>query len=143
VKVLTGESPGDAKLLTSIEAGDRTAFETLYLRYAAWLMLRLRYRCADDALVDDVVQETFLAVWRGTAKFRDQPQGDVAGWLWRIGCRRLVDALRDMVPSSDCRRCWLDDGRAMSRRQRNKCCSESNTVVSPERPPGCRPGCGR
>jgi len=42
--------------------------------------------------VDDVVQETFLAIWRGTARYRED--GDVAGWLWRIGARRLVDALR-------------------------------------------------
>ncbi|GGM53778.1 hypothetical protein GCM10011608_43360 [Micromonospora sonchi] len=31
-------------------------------------MLRLRYRCADETLVDDVVQETFLDLWRGGAE---------------------------------------------------------------------------
>ncbi|GAA3497299.1 RNA polymerase sigma factor [Streptomyces prasinosporus] len=47
------------------------------------------------ALVDDVVQETFLAVWRGTARWREDAAGaDAAGWLWRIASRRLVDALR-------------------------------------------------
>ena len=56
-------------------------------------MLRLRYRCADETLVDDVVQETFLDLWRGGAH-RYRERGDVAGWLWRIGSRRLVDALR-------------------------------------------------
>jgi RNA polymerase sigma-70 factor (ECF subfamily) len=29
---------------------------------------------------------------RGAARYRDD--GDVAGWLWRIGSRRLVDAAR-------------------------------------------------
>nr|WP_203634926.1 RNA polymerase sigma factor [Streptomyces sp. SID10815] len=71
---------------------DRRAFEELYRRYAPWLAARLRGRCADPAMVDDVVQETFLALWRGKAVYRED--GDVAGWLWRIGARRLVDALR-------------------------------------------------
>jgi RNA polymerase sigma-70 factor (ECF subfamily) len=85
-------SPSDTELLAAIAARDRAAFEAFYRRYAPWLTARLRYRCPDGALVDDAVQETFLAVWRGTARYREQ--GDVAGWLWQIGFRRLVDAVR-------------------------------------------------
>jgi hypothetical protein len=55
----------------------------------------MRGRCADAGIVDDVVQETFLAVWRGTARHREEGySGDAAGWLWRIAARRLVDAVR-------------------------------------------------
>ncbi|MFD4502002.1 RNA polymerase sigma factor [Streptomyces sp. NPDC058457] len=83
----------DGELLRAIAAdADRRAFEELYRRYAPWLTARLRGRCADPSVVDDVVQETFLAVWRGTARYHEE--GDAAGWLWRIGSRRLVDALR-------------------------------------------------
>lgn len=83
----------NGELLRRIAAErDRRAFEELYRRYAPWLAARLRGRCADPAMVDDVVQETFLAVWRGKAVYRED--GDVAGWLWRIGARRLIDALR-------------------------------------------------
>jgi RNA polymerase sigma-70 factor (ECF subfamily) len=88
-----GELP-DGELLSRVAAGDRDAFEAFYRRHATWLTLRLRYRCADGAVVDDVVQETFLAVWRGTARYREQQTGDVTGWLWRIGSRRLIDSLR-------------------------------------------------
>jgi RNA polymerase sigma-70 factor, ECF subfamily len=85
--------PSDADLLALAATGDRAAFEAFYRRHAVWLTLRLRYRCADEALVDDVVQETFLDLWHGgAARYRDK--GDVAGWLWRIGSRRLIDALR-------------------------------------------------
>jgi RNA polymerase sigma-70 factor (ECF subfamily) len=94
VSVPPGKPPSDAELLASIGAGDRAAFEVLYRRYAPWLVARLRYRCPDPALVDDAVQETFLAVWRGSARYRQQPRGDVAGWLWQIGFRRLVDLIR-------------------------------------------------
>lgn len=86
----------DGELLRAIAADrDRRAFEELYRRYAPWLTARLRGRCADPAMVDDVVQETFLAVWRGKAHYREQAAAaDAAGWLWRIGSRRLIDALR-------------------------------------------------
>ncbi|MDQ1018183.1 MULTISPECIES: RNA polymerase sigma factor [Streptomyces] len=87
------ETRSDGELLRAVAAdADRRAFEELYRRYAPWLRARLRGRCADVGVVDDVVQETFLAVWRGKARYREE--GDVAGWLWRIGSRRLVDALR-------------------------------------------------
>ncbi|MEV6632501.1 RNA polymerase sigma factor [Actinoplanes sp. NPDC051470] len=87
-------TPADAELLARVTTGDRAAFEAFYQRHATWLVLRLRYRCADTELVDDVVQETFLAVWRGTARYRTEHGGDVSGWLWRIGTRRLIDSLR-------------------------------------------------
>jgi RNA polymerase sigma-70 factor (ECF subfamily) len=87
------ETRSDGELLRAIAAdADRRAFEELYRRYAPWLTARLRGRCADAGVVDDVVQETFLAVWRGTASYREE--GDAAGWLWRIGSRRLIDTLR-------------------------------------------------
>jgi RNA polymerase sigma-70 factor, ECF subfamily len=94
VSALPGKSPSDAELLAATAAGDRSAFEAFYRRYAPWLAARLRYRCPDATLVEDAVQETFLAVWRGSARYREQPRGDVASWLWQIGFRRLVDAIR-------------------------------------------------
>ncbi|MFE9650835.1 RNA polymerase sigma factor [Streptomyces sp. NPDC006365] len=87
------ETRSDGELLRAVAAdGDRRAFEELHRRYAPWLTARLRGRCSDAGVVDDVVQETFLAVWRGSARYRKD--GDVAGWLWRIGSRRLIDELR-------------------------------------------------
>jgi len=93
VTQLSGPTPTDAELLSSVARGDRAAFELFFRRHAAWLTLRLRYRCPDRTLVDDIVQETFLAIWRDSARYRDEGAG-VAGWLWRIGLRRLVDAQR-------------------------------------------------
>jgi RNA polymerase sigma-70 factor (ECF subfamily) len=84
----------DEELIGAAAAGDRAAFEKLYRRHAPWLILRLRYRCADSSLVDDVVQETFLAIWHGKARFQTQKNGDLAGWLWRIASRRLIDIMR-------------------------------------------------
>ncbi len=87
----------DPALLRRVADGDRRALETLYERHAGWLLVRLGRRCADPGLVDEVVQDTFVAVWRSAAKYAGQ--GEVAAWIWGIGVRRLVDALR-RVPST-------------------------------------------
>jgi RNA polymerase sigma-70 factor (ECF subfamily) len=82
----------DAEVLAAVAAGDRLALAVLYQRHAAWLLLRLSRRCADAGVVDDVLQDTFVAVWQGAAKYSGR--GEVAAWVWGIGIRRLVDALR-------------------------------------------------
>jgi RNA polymerase sigma-70 factor (ECF subfamily) len=82
----------DVALLAATGEGDRTALETLYRRHMGWLYLRLARRCADPGLVEEAVQDTFLAVWQQAARFRGE--GDVGAWLWGIGIRRLIDRLR-------------------------------------------------
>lgn len=82
----------DADLLRAVAAGDRDALRHLYDRHAPWLVLRLSRRCHDSGLVDEVVQDTFLAVWRGARRW--DGSGEPAAWIWGIGVRRLVDALR-------------------------------------------------
>jgi RNA polymerase sigma-70 factor (ECF subfamily) len=82
----------DAALLAAVAEGDRRAFEELYARHAAWLVVRLSRRCADAGLVDEVVQDTFVAVWRGAQRWA--ARGEVAAWIWGIGIRQLLDRLR-------------------------------------------------
>lgn len=82
----------DADLIAAIGGGDALALRVLYERHAAWLLVRLSHRCADPALVEEVVQDTFLAVWKGARRYRGQ--GEVPAWIWGIGIRRLIDRLR-------------------------------------------------
>jgi RNA polymerase sigma-70 factor, ECF subfamily len=82
----------DADLLRAVADGDRGALEPLYARHAPWLLLRLQRRCADAGLVDEVVQDTFVAVWRSAGRY--DGSGPVAAWIWGIGVRRLVDGVR-------------------------------------------------
>jgi len=82
----------DDALLREVARGDRAALEALYKRHAPWLVLRLSRRCADPGLVEEVVQDTFVAVWRGAGRYRGT--GEVAAWIWGIGIRRLIDRLR-------------------------------------------------
>ena len=89
---MTVHAEADELLLRAVAGGDRRALETLYRRHAPWLVLRLSRRCADPGLVEEVVQDTFVAVWRGAGRYRGT--GEVAAWIWGIGIRRLIDRLR-------------------------------------------------
>jgi RNA polymerase sigma-70 factor, ECF subfamily len=42
--------------------------------------------------VEEVVQDTFLAVWRRPDRYAGT--GEVAAWIWGIGIRQLIDRLR-------------------------------------------------
>lgn len=88
-------APDEEFLVRRVARGDRGAFEELYRCTSPWLVVRLRRRCADDEIVTEVMQETYLAVWRAAAGFAGAGAGGTAvGWLWTIAARRLVDALR-------------------------------------------------
>ena len=90
--VLADDRWEDPDLLAAVAEGDRAALRSLYERHAPWLTLRLTRRCADPGIVEEVVQDTFVAVWKGARRYRGQ--GEVAAWIWGIGIRRLIDRLR-------------------------------------------------
>ncbi|MBO9521456.1 MAG: RNA polymerase sigma factor [Nocardioidaceae bacterium] len=90
------DQTSDAELVAQVAAGSSAALETLYRRHAAWLTVRLSRRCADPALVDEVLQDTFVSVWRGAGSYRGT--GDPGAWIWGIAVRRLVDAFRRRPP---------------------------------------------
>nr|WP_093907445.1 RNA polymerase sigma factor [Streptomyces sp. cf386] len=85
----------EERLVRLVARGDRAAFEELYRRTSPWMAVRLRRRCADEQIVAEVMQETYLAVWRAAGAFAGASVGGTAvGWLWTIAARRLVDAFR-------------------------------------------------
>lgn len=85
-------APTDAELLAGVGAGEPDALAALYARHAPWLQLRLARRCADAGIVDEALQDAFVAVWRRPHGWSGE--GEVAAWLWGIAARRLVDAYR-------------------------------------------------
>jgi len=87
--------PDEEHLVRRVARGDRAAFDDLYRRTSPWLLVRLRRRCSDDELIAEVLQDTYLAVWRAAGAFAGAGvDGSAVGWLWTIAARRLVDALR-------------------------------------------------
>jgi RNA polymerase sigma-70 factor, ECF subfamily len=86
------DEPDDAVLLRRVAKGDETALAALYDRHAGWLTVRLTRRCGSADVVDQAIQDTFLALWREAGSFHGN--GDVAAFIWGIGIRRLIDAIR-------------------------------------------------
>lgn len=88
-----GEDPrSDADLLADVAEGNRGALHELFRRHEPWLAVRLRRRCADAGIVDEVVQDTFVTVWRCANRYRGT--GDVGAWMWGIALRTLLHHLR-------------------------------------------------
>ncbi len=83
---------GDPELLAALAGGDLGAMRLLYDRHAPWLSARLTRRCNSPDVVADVLQDTFMALWKGAERWRGD--GEVAAWLWGIAIRRLVSHLR-------------------------------------------------
>lgn len=85
----------DDELIAAMAGGDDTALRELFARHAPWLAARLRL-ILPAAEVEDVLQESFLAVWRGARGYR--PQGSPGGWLWGITRRQAALWLRRRGP---------------------------------------------
>jgi RNA polymerase sigma-70 factor (ECF subfamily) len=92
VAVNDARDRSDRDLLVAVVDRDRNALHQLYDRHAPWLRLRLGRRCSDEGLVEEVVQDVFVAVWRKPYAYAGA--GDVGAWLWGIAIRRLLASLR-------------------------------------------------
>jgi RNA polymerase sigma-70 factor, ECF subfamily len=89
------EAMDDDELIAALAGGDDTALRELFARHAPWLAARLR-PILPAAEVEDVLQESFLAVWRGARGYR--PEGSPGGWLWGITRRQAALWLRRRGP---------------------------------------------
>jgi RNA polymerase sigma-70 factor (ECF subfamily) len=88
----TPDPRGDPQLVAAAADGDRDAFAVIYQRHLPWLLVRLGRRCSSPETVDELAQDTFVAVWRSAGRW--DGRGEVAAWIWGIAIRRLIDALR-------------------------------------------------
>jgi RNA polymerase sigma-70 factor, ECF subfamily len=77
----------DDELISAVARADEGALRELFERNAPWLAARLGRVLAKD-VVEDVLQETFVAVWRGAGSYR--PQGRPGAWLWGIARRQAA-----------------------------------------------------
>lgn len=83
----------DRDLILRIVKGDQEAFGALYDRHVmSALGLAMRV-CGDRALAEDVVQETFLSVWRRPGSYSPD-RGTVSAYLMGMTHHKAVDAIR-------------------------------------------------
>jgi RNA polymerase sigma-70 factor, ECF subfamily len=99
----------DESLAARGAAGDSSAFETLVRRYHG-RVFRLACRLAGEADAPDVLQETFIQVFRHLVGFRGESR--FSTWLYRIATnaalmhlrarsRRPAESLESFLPSFD------------------------------------------
>jgi RNA polymerase sigma-70 factor (ECF subfamily) len=83
---------GEACLIGRVAAGDRRAFEALYRAYFPRLTRFLQRMTRSAALIEEIVNDTLLAVWRKAASFDGSSK--VSTWVFAIAYRRACKALR-------------------------------------------------
>jgi len=86
------EAPSDAALIAAWRGGDEQAASELVRRHARALARFLAGAGANDADLDDLVQETFIKAFRAIEGFRGQCQ--FRTWLFTIGGNVVRDAGR-------------------------------------------------
>ena len=83
----------DAALLARIVDRDERAMEALFSRYARPLFSLALQITGAERFAQDVVQETFVAVWRDAARF-DPERGAVGPWLFSLARHKAIDLVR-------------------------------------------------
>lgn len=83
----------DSALVERIMAGDEGALSALYDRYSGMLYAMLLRILKDTGAAEEVLQDLFLQLWRGAARF-DASRGSLGGWLLVIGRNRALSRLR-------------------------------------------------
>lgn len=86
----------DEALLTAAARGDQTALRTLYERHAAAMLRLIRRLTSDPGVAEEILQESWLAVWRSAAGFRGE--SSVRGWLLGVARRQAHNQLRRARP---------------------------------------------
>jgi RNA polymerase sigma factor (sigma-70 family) len=77
-------------LLECVAAGDRRSFERLYRDYWPRLIRFLDQVMRQPQIVDDVLNETMLAVWQNAKGFKAQSR--VSTWIFAIAYRKALKA---------------------------------------------------
>ena len=86
----------DVELLKAVAARNEAALGQIYDRYRVILFGVLLRILNDRAEAEDVLQETFLQVWRRAADF-DEKRGRPFTWLVTLARSRGIDRLRTLA----------------------------------------------
>ena len=93
------EADADNLLVERAQKGDARAFEMLVVRYRRRIERLIGRLTRDEALVQDLAQETFLRAWRALPQFRGESA--FYTWLYRIAVntarKTLAESRREPV----------------------------------------------
>ena len=83
----------DGALLRAVATRDKEAFQQLYTRHSPVLFGLAVKILSDRVEAEDVLQETFVQVWKTAASFDDQ-RGKPLAWFIMLTRSRAIDRLR-------------------------------------------------
>ena len=87
------QSPGDAALMAAFLRREPDAARQLYDRFASRIYGLGMFLFRNKADAEDLVQDTFLKIWRGGATF-DPGRGSLDGWILLSARSLAIDLLR-------------------------------------------------
>lgn len=82
----------DAELIRAINAGDTSRFQELVQRYGQKLYTFGRRMCRDESDAEDLVQDTFLNVFRYLKDFRYETK--FKNWIYRVAANTALKQRR-------------------------------------------------
>src|SRR5882672_11549267 len=82
----------DSDLIRRVAAGDRTAFEQLYVRYHRRLSRFLMRFARHYDVAEEIINDTLLVVWKKAGEFRGDSQ--VSTWIMGIAYRRAFKSFK-------------------------------------------------
>jgi RNA polymerase sigma-70 factor, ECF subfamily len=91
--VAENRQPSDAELVHEVVGGSQSALAEIYDRHVDAVYATASRLTADRQVAEEVVQETFLALWNRAELFNPEA-GSLAAWLHTIARNRTVDRLR-------------------------------------------------
>ena len=86
------ENARDLELLAQVAGTDRKAIALLYQRHHLRLYRYLLRFVKNEAVAEELVNETFIDVWRAAGKFEGRSQ--VSSWIISIGRNKAISLLR-------------------------------------------------
>lgn len=85
----------DDGLMERAQGDDPVAFAELYGRHAAPAFAVAQSVCRNAGHAEDAVQEGFLSIWRGRARYRPKAGASFRGWAMETVRNRAIDSHRN------------------------------------------------
>lgn len=91
---------GEQKLWKRISEGDAAAFDAFYRENAPRLVRFFRHMVGSFSVAEDLVQETFVQIWKRPQGF-DPERGSLRAYLFGVARKRAAEWWRRQKPVDD------------------------------------------
>lgn len=85
----------EKEIVSLLEKADKKAITLLYDNYADALYGVIKKIIKDDETAQDVLQESFIKIWRYSKKY-DSTKAKLFTWLYRIAYNTAIDKIRSL-----------------------------------------------